>query len=144
MIVIITLLWVSNFQSDNITSGPGGNSVQGSGSSSNAGAVASGVIVCLLVVGVAAAVAIVLVVLLLRRRQGQKSFDSGGGFDNQLYERQIQSPGGINGKSINLQPVGDTKDDMGDGGPHDYAAIPADDANYEDMNVSLPVTITHL
>lgn len=89
-------------------------------------------IVCLLALGVAAAITVVIVILLLRRRQGQKELN---GFDNQLYERQMQSSSSINGKSINLLPVGDTKDDMAGDGPHDYAAIPADDAYYEDMNV---------
>ena len=120
--------------------GPGGNGVQGS-ESNNAGAVAAGVIVCLLALGVAAAIAIVIVVVLLRRRQGQKELN---GFDNQLYERQMQSSGSINGKSINLLPVGDTKDDMAGDGPHDYAAIPADDAYYEDMNVSPLISITNM
>jgi hypothetical protein len=62
--------------------------------------VAGGVIVCLLALAVATAIAIVLVVLLLRRRQAEH------------YEREMQSSvGSVNGKSINLMPVGDTKDD---------------------------------
>ncbi len=85
-------------------------------------------IVCLLVLGTAAAVTIVLIILFLRRRQGQKSLDS---FDNQLYERQEQTSGSIN-------VSGDTKDNVGDDTPHEYAAISADDAAYyEEMNVSL-------
>lgn len=122
---------------------PGGNGDQGGGSS-NAGAVAGGVIVCLLVLGVAAAIAVILVLLLLRRRQsGEKDLNS---FDNHLYETQDQLPssvGSINGKSIRLQPTGDTKDDhdMGDGDSHEYAAVSADDANYEDMNVSSIIAI---
>ena len=119
---------------------PGGNNIQ-EGGNSNSGAVAAGVIVCLLVLGAAATVTIVLVVLLLRRRQGQHKFDSSSnGIDNQHYERQVQTSGSINGKSINLLPVrDDTKDSVGGTGDttHDYAAIPADDAYYEDMNVRL-------
>jgi hypothetical protein len=72
--------------------------------------VAGGVIVSLLVLGVATAIVIILIVLLLRRRQaGEKKIYSGG---SEHYEREMQSSvGSVNGKSINLMPVGDTKDD---------------------------------
>lgn len=110
---------------------PGGNSIQGSGSS-NAGAVATGVIVTLLVVGAATAITIVLVVLFLRRRWQQKNSEahSMDGFDNQLYNRQMAS-GSVNGKNVTL-PTGGNRDSV----PGDYAAIPEDEAHYEDMNVS--------
>ena len=94
-------------------------------------------IVCLLVLGVAVAIAVVIVVLLLRRRQAgrQKKLNS---FDNGFYERQVvqSTMGSINGISFNLQPVRDTKDDKGDSGHYKYAATPAADGAYEDMNVS--------
>ena len=128
------------FQGDVTTLGPGGSSDgsndgssggQGTGGS-NAGAVAGGVIVVLLVVGVATAITVVLVVLFLHKRQQQKNVGahSADGFDNQLYDRQMAS-GSINGKNTNLSP-GDNRDSM----PGDYAAIPEDEAHYEDMNVS--------
>ncbi len=71
---------------------------------------AGGVIVCLLVLAVATAIAIVIVVLLLWRRQaGEKKIYSGG---SEHYEREMQSSvGSVNRKSINLMPIGDTKDD---------------------------------
>jgi hypothetical protein len=107
--------------------------------------VAGGVIVCLLILGAATAIAIVLVILLLRRRRqaGQKSFGSAGSFDNQLHERQMQSSvGSVNGNGIGLMPIGDTKGDLrDDGGSHEYAAVSADDAYYEDMKVSSPTAI---
>ena len=65
-------------------------------------------IVCLLVLGVAVAIVIVLVVLLLRRRQaGQEKVYSTG---SRHYEMQ-SSVDSVNGKSMNLMSVGDTKDD---------------------------------
>ena len=65
-------------------------------------------IVCLLVVGVAVAIAIVIVILLLRRRQAgqEKTYSTG----SQHYEMQ-SSVGSVNGKSMNLMSIGDTKDD---------------------------------